>query len=159
LLVAQLTGAVAMAQSLPSSSLPAASEASAPETEALPAPHALTLEEALTLGEKNNRDLLAARARLRGAHADVERALAALLPTVTAQGKFTYNYPEVTFDLGQILGAGGSMVASTRLINDSAASGALLPTGALMPSVAVSFFPSVFVSADRPSSTVSPTFS
>ncbi len=113
LLVAQLTGAVAMAQSLPSSSLPATVEASAPETEALPAPHALTLEEALTLGEKNNRDLLAARARLRGAHADVERALAALLPTVTAQGKFTYNYPEVTFDLGQILGAGGSMVAST----------------------------------------------
>ena len=78
----------------------------------LAAQHPLTLDQALALGEKNNRDLLAARARLRGAHADVERALAALLPTVTAQGKFTYNYPEVSFDLGQILGASGAMSAS-----------------------------------------------
>ena len=38
----------------------------------------LTIEDALKLGESQNRDLAAARARLKGAHADVERAMAAL---------------------------------------------------------------------------------
>src|SRR5262245_57442372 len=64
----------------------------------------LSLEEALALGERNNRDLLAARARLRGSRADVERALTALLPTVSLQGKYTFNHPEVAVDLSAILG-------------------------------------------------------
>lgn len=156
LLLMQLTGAPAMAQTAParaplsaagphardaraaagakdSPDLPDANDApdskDSPEARELAAQHPLTLDEALALGEKNNRDLLTARARLRGAHADVERALAALLPTVTAQGKFTYNYPEVTFDLGQILGASNAMPgAAMGAAAPAAASGAIALT-------------------------------
>lgn len=120
LLLMQLTGAPAMAQTASSGAplavagpdAPTGSDRSDGSDVKDAAQRPLTLDEALALGEKNNRDLLAARARLQGAHADVERALAALLPTVTAQGKFTYNYPEVSFDLGQILGASGAAAAS-----------------------------------------------
>jgi outer membrane protein TolC len=55
----------------------------------------LTFDEALRLGEKENRDLQAARVRLRGAYTDVEKAIGTLLPTLTAQGKLTVNEPEV----------------------------------------------------------------
>ena len=61
----------------------------------------LTIEEALELGYKQSRELLAAREHLRGAYSDVERVRAALLPTVTAQGKLTINVPEVSLTLDQ----------------------------------------------------------
>jgi outer membrane protein TolC len=61
----------------------------------------LTLEDAMLIADKQNRDLLAARERLRMSAADVERARAALLPTVTAQGKVTINAPEVSLTLDQ----------------------------------------------------------
>lgn len=56
---------------------------------------ALTFEEAVALAAKNNRDLQAAQERLRGSYADVEKALATLLPTLSAQGKLTINAPDV----------------------------------------------------------------
>ena len=71
----------------------------------VPAAHAqrtLTLDEALSLARKNNRDLRAARARLEQSAAGVELAWAALLPQVAAQGRYTHNYKEVALDFGQL---------------------------------------------------------
>lgn len=59
----------------------------------------LTLDDALALAKKNNRDLEQAAARLDQSAANVESAWVALLPQVAAQGKYTHNYKEVTLDL------------------------------------------------------------
>ena len=61
----------------------------------------LTIDDALKIGQSQNRDLAAARARLKGAHADVERAMAALLPTLNAQARLTVNEPEVSVPFDQ----------------------------------------------------------
>src|SRR5207237_4788150 len=60
----------------------------------------LTLEEALSIARRNNRDLAQAKARVEQAHAGVLQAWAPLLPTVAAQGKYTHNYKEVSIDFG-----------------------------------------------------------
>lgn len=59
----------------------------------------LTLDEALQTAHRNNRDLKQAKARVAQAHAGVLTAWSALLPIVSAQGKYTHNYKEVTLDL------------------------------------------------------------
>lgn len=56
----------------------------------------LTLGDALERARKNNRDLQAARERLRESHVDVARAFSALLPRISAQARYTYNYPEIS---------------------------------------------------------------
>lgn len=56
----------------------------------------LSLAEALEMARKNNRDLKAAATRLQVARSDVNRAIAALLPRLSAQGRYTINDPEVT---------------------------------------------------------------
>src|SRR5260370_32170495 len=69
-----------------------------------PAAHAqrsLTLEEAVALGRRTSRDLRAALARVDQAATGVTQAWVALLPTLTAQGKYTHNYKEVKLDLSQ----------------------------------------------------------
>src|SRR5258706_4396936 len=58
----------------------------------------LTLSDTLALARAQSRDLQAARARLDQAHTGIEQALAALLPSAGAQGKYTHNYKEVTLD-------------------------------------------------------------
>src|SRR5262249_35816833 len=78
-------------------------------------PHALTFEEALSLALKNNRDIQAAKERLRGAHADVERALAVLLPTLNFQGKLTINEPEVSLKLDQSPAVFGAALQSAQI--------------------------------------------
>ncbi|HEX6836849.1 MAG TPA: TolC family protein [Polyangia bacterium] len=65
----------------------------------------LTLDEALATAHRNNRDLKAAKARVAQAHAGVLQAWSALLPVVTAQGKYTHNYKEVTLNLAESLQA------------------------------------------------------
>ncbi|MDB4966723.1 MAG: Heavy metal efflux outer membrane protein CzcC family [Myxococcales bacterium] len=55
----------------------------------------LTIDEALQIANKNNRDLQQAKARVDQAHAAVLQAWSALLPTANAQGKYTHNYKEV----------------------------------------------------------------
>jgi len=85
---------------------------------------ALTFDEALDLGLKNNRDLQAARERLRGMHADVERALAALLPTVNMQAKLTINEPEVSLTLDQSGQVFGSAVQGAQILDLQLATGA-----------------------------------
>ena len=65
----------------------------------------LTLDEALSIAHRNNRDLRAAQARVAQAHAGVLTALAALLPVVTTQGKYTHNYKEVVLPASEFTGA------------------------------------------------------
>src|ERR1700687_4292848 len=55
----------------------------------------LTLDEALRLTRQRSRDLFAARARQEQADTGVEQAWSNLLPTVSAQGKYTHNYKQV----------------------------------------------------------------
>jgi outer membrane protein TolC len=61
----------------------------------------LTLNDALALAKTQARDLQAARARLDQARTGIDQALAALLPTLVTQGKYTHNYKEVTLDTSQ----------------------------------------------------------
>ncbi len=62
------------------------------------AERALTLDEALRIARQRSRDLAAARSRREQAEAGVEQAWAALLPTVSAQGRYTHNYKQVELD-------------------------------------------------------------
>ena len=56
-----------------------------------PSAQDLSLDEALALGRKVNRSLVAERARLAQAQANLDLAWTALFPTVAAQGKYTRN--------------------------------------------------------------------
>ena len=58
---------------------------------AQPTPLDLTLDEALALGRKANRSLVAERSRLAQAQANLDLAWTTLFPTVAAQGKYTRN--------------------------------------------------------------------
>lgn len=71
-----------------------------------PSTRSLSLEEALRLAYRNNRDLKQARARVDAVRTGVQQAWSALLPNVAAQGKYTHNYKEVAIDFGrQLIGA------------------------------------------------------
>ena len=59
----------------------------------------LGLDEALRLARQRNRDVQQARVRVAEAYTGISQAYTALKPTVTAQGKYTHNYKEVTLDL------------------------------------------------------------
>jgi outer membrane protein TolC len=63
------------------------------------AERAISLDEALKLARDRNKDLKAAHARIDQAAAGITQAYVALLPLVTASGKYTHNYKEVTLDL------------------------------------------------------------
>lgn len=65
---------------------------------AAPPARLLTLDEALRLAERNNYDLKAAQAHFDQAATGVEQAWAALLPQVSAQGRYTHNYKQVALD-------------------------------------------------------------
>jgi len=57
----------------------------------------LTLEDALALGKKRNKSMVAERARLEQAQTQLSSAWALLLPTIAAQGKYTRNYTDFVF--------------------------------------------------------------
>jgi len=63
----------------------------------------LTLDDALSLAKKRNRNLTAERARLAQAETAIASAWSLLLPTVAAQGKYTRNYRDVVFGAGIVL--------------------------------------------------------
>jgi outer membrane protein TolC len=63
------------------------------------ADRALTLDDALQQARSKNNDLKAASTRIAQAQTGVDQALAALLPNVSASGKYTHNYKEVTLNL------------------------------------------------------------
>lgn len=83
----------------------------------------LSLVDALELATKNNRDLQAARERFRGSYSDVERAMAALLPTLNLQGKMTINEPVVSLSLDQSASVFTSAVQSAQILDLQAAQG------------------------------------
>jgi outer membrane protein TolC len=89
------------------------------------AERSLSLEEALTLARSNNRDLRVARAHLEGTATSVDLAWAALLPQVTAQGKYTHNYKDVSLNLGQlnqgVTGLAGTIAAASNNPAEAAA--------------------------------------
>jgi outer membrane protein TolC len=60
----------------------------------------VTLDDALALAKKNNRSVVAERAKLAQAQTSVEQAWTALFPTVAAQAKYTRNYKEVALNFG-----------------------------------------------------------
>jgi len=62
----------------------------------------LSLDEALAIARTNNRDLQVARARLEQSATNIEQAWVALLPQLSAQGKYTHNYKDVAFDSSQM---------------------------------------------------------
>jgi len=70
-------------------------------TGALRAERILPLDEALAIARSNNRDLRAARARLAESATNIDIAWAALLPQLSAQGKYTHNYKNVALDLSR----------------------------------------------------------
>jgi outer membrane protein TolC len=70
----------------------------------------LTLEEALHLARSRNPDLTAARARFDQARTGIEQAWTALLPTASAQVKYTHNYKDVSLDLPPAFGVPGPVV-------------------------------------------------
>lgn len=84
---------------------------------------ALSLLEALELASKNNRDLQAARVRLRASYSDVERAMAALLPTLNLQGKMTINEPVVSLSLDQSASVFNSAVQGAQILDLQAQAG------------------------------------
>ncbi len=74
---------------------------------ASPEPRSLTMDEALAMAKRANKNLVVERARLAQAHTNIEQAWAALFPVVTAQGKFTRNYKNATLNFGALLDALG----------------------------------------------------
>lgn len=95
------------------------------------ADRSITLDEALALARTHNRDLRAARERVVEAEAGVAQARAALLPTVSAQGRYTHNYKEVdfnaidfvapTFDVANAIAASTTNMAEATAINAAVA--------------------------------------
>ena len=106
---------------------PPAPEPTSPVNVAVePAPvnqRVLSFEEALLLADKQSRDLLAAREHLRGAYSEVERARAALLPTVSLQGRLTINEPEVSLSLDQSGSVFGSAYQGAQILDLQLAAG------------------------------------
>jgi outer membrane protein TolC len=87
--------------------MPTASTAQAPTATELPAGSSersnlpeLTFEEAIEMARKNNRAVRADRAQLAAAQTATETAWSALLPNLSAQGKYTRNYTKVEFPAG-----------------------------------------------------------
>jgi outer membrane protein TolC len=60
----------------------------------------LSFEQAIALARKNNRDIKVDRAQLTAAQTATETAWSSLLPTISAQGKYTRNYVQVEFPPG-----------------------------------------------------------
>lgn len=109
---------------LPTTPPPATASPVNPEIEPTAAnQRMLTIEEALVIADKQSRDLLAARERLRGSYADIERTRAQLLPTVTLQGKLTINEPEVSLTLDQSGQVFGSAYQGAQLLDLQLATG------------------------------------
>ncbi len=68
----------------------------------------LTLDQALERARVHNHNLEAAHARLDQSAVDVSQAWAALLPKISAQGKYTHNYKDVELDPSRFTPAGVS---------------------------------------------------
>jgi outer membrane protein TolC len=103
----------------------------------------LTLGEALRIARQRSRDLAAARARREQVDTGVEQAWSNLLPTVSAQGKYTHNYKGVEFDYSalnaSVQGLADTIRTTTTNPAESAAIGAFQQqlTASIPPPVAI----------------------
>jgi outer membrane protein TolC len=68
----------------------------------------LTLDQAVALARKGNRNLVVDRARLAQARTSVEQAWNVLFPTLAVQGKYTRNYEEFKFHVAPAAGMPGN---------------------------------------------------
>jgi outer membrane protein TolC len=84
-----LAGATASAQQAPQPSVGTRDDAPA-----------LTFEEAIAMARKSNRSIRVDRSQLAAVQTATESAWASLLPTLSAQGKYTRNYVQVEFPAG-----------------------------------------------------------
>ena len=69
------------------------------------APRDLSVQEALAMAKRANKNIVVARAQLAAAHTSIEQAWSALFPVVSAHGKYTRNYKNAVLDFGAILSA------------------------------------------------------
>lgn len=86
----------------------------------------ITLEEALSLARSHNRDLRIARERVAVADASVEQARAALLPTLTAEGRYSHNNKEVDFAAAALAAPTFAIADAIRATTDNAAQAAAI---------------------------------
>jgi outer membrane protein TolC len=87
----------------PAAETPVAATPAAETPAAAPPARDLTMEQALEIAKRANRNLVVSRAQLAAAHTTIEQAWSALFPVVTAQGKFTRNYKNAELDFGGLL--------------------------------------------------------
>jgi len=80
-------------------SAPTATELPTGSTEGSDLP-LLSFEQAIGMARKNNRNIKVDRAQLAAAQTATETAWSSLLPTISAQGKYTRNYVKVEFPAG-----------------------------------------------------------
>src|SRR6266852_366134 len=81
----------------------------------------LTLDEALRITRQRSLAIFAARARQEQADTGVEQAWSSLLPTVTAQGKYTHNYKQVELNTASFNQPVLNLAAAIRTANPGSA--------------------------------------
>jgi outer membrane protein TolC len=86
----------------------------------------ITLDDALAIARDHNRDLRVSKARLAQTATSVEQVRAALLPLVTAQGKYTHNYKQVDLDLGELTAPTTALADTIRATTTSPAEAAAI---------------------------------
>jgi len=90
------------------------------------ADRSLTLEDALSIARAHNRDLRGARESIAIANASVAEARAALLPTVSAEARYTHNYKEVDFNAEDLAGPTYGLAESIASTTTNAAEAAAI---------------------------------
>ncbi len=99
----------------------------------------LTLAEALRIARAQSRDVAAARSRREEADVGIEQAWSALLPTLSAQGKYTHNYKQVELDTSAFSQGVLNLAEAIRTSTNNPAEGAAV--SAFQDAVRASFGP------------------
>ena len=96
----------------------------------------LTLDDALALARSYNRDLWMGRARLAEAEAGIGLARAALMPTLSASGRYTHNYKEVDLSVTEFsqptLALANTIAATAPALEAAAVQGYIQQTNAAL---------------------------
>lgn len=101
----------------------------------------LSFEEAIALARKNNRAVKVDRAQLVAAQTQTETAWSSLLPTISAQGRYTRNYAQFVFPVSvPVLGADGKPVIDpvTQMAETTPKSLVIQPTNQLDGTISAS---------------------
>ena len=109
------------------------------------ADRALTLDDALAVARSHNRDLRAARARLDESAVSVEQARVALLPTISAQGKYTHNYKSVDLNLSEFTASTNDLATTIVASSGNAAENAAVSSFQHQLSAAIAAQPPIVI--------------